>query len=474
MFETVRLRTAIALPRPAAAARPAIRSIENLVLALFWLLLFEGALRKWVAPEYSRYLFFVRDPFVLLLYWRALRTNALRGAGFFLTAGVAFAAISLLLAFVQSTGFQDARFFTVMIYGWRQYFLYLPLPFVMAAALNRDSLQRFIRHAFLAVILTAPLVFAQAHSPASSVLNRGISEDENLQFKSFGLTRDTIRPAGPFTTTVGIGNLVPSSLALLLAVWLTPAGRRRIGMPMLLITAAAVATCLALSGSRGAFVHCGIVILTALLAGVVSGQAAVRGRALLIPAVLVTAGVVLYPIVFPDALSALLSRVKAANVAESQFSSLGIFGRALYETVDFVRLLGHTPVTGYGLGLGGNGRSFLGEDGVDFMSDVYVESEWSRHIVDLGTLVGVLFILYRIAFSIDVFKQALRATRRSGDPMPLLLFGYVGIGLFYGQLTGHGTVGGFLWLYLGLCLASCRAAQRPAAGRPASRPGVPP
>ena len=78
--------------------------------------------------------------------------------------------------------------------------------------------------------------------------------------------------------------------------------------------------------------------------------------------------------------------------------------------------------------------------------------------MDLGTLVGVLFILYRIVFTITVFVNALQATRRSANPMPLLLFGYVGIGLFYGQLTGHGTVGGFLWLYLGLCMASCRVA----------------
>ena len=37
--------------------------------------------------------------------------------------------------------------------------------------------------------------------------------------------------------------------------------------------------------------------------------------------------------------------------------------------------------------------------------------------------------------------------------------GYVGIGLFYGQLTCHGTAGGFLWLYLGVRLATCHVAM---------------
>jgi hypothetical protein len=73
----------------------------------------------------------------------------------------------------------------------------------------------------------------------------------------------------------------------------------------------------------------------------------------------------------------------------------------------------------------------------------------------------VLFIIYRIAFTGWLLAQAFRATSRSDDPYPLVLFGYVGIGLFYLQLTGHGTVGGFLWLYLGLCMASCVIAMQP-------------
>jgi len=125
-------------------------------------------------------------------------------------------------------------------------------------------------------------------------------------------------------------------------------------------------------------------------------------------------------------------------------------------------ILGDAPLAGYGLGLGGNGRSFLGSD-TGLLPTIFAESDWTRHIVDLGPVVGVLFILYRIAVTFDVFRRSIIATRRAADPLPLLLFGYLGIGLFDGQLTGHGTVGGFLWLYLGLCLASCRIAlERPA------------
>lgn len=461
MYEVVRLRSTVvpAQPQADAGAVPATsRKIGTLVLAIFWLLLMEGALRKWVAPEYSRFLFFIRDPFVLLLYWKAWRMGAFRNADPFLSIGLMFAGVALLLSFAQSVTFGDTRILAVVVYGWRQYFLYLPLPFVMAATLNMDFLQRFARHTFVAAILMAPLVFLQFHSPPSAVVNRGISDDENLQFQSFAFTGGGVRPSGTFTSTVGVVHLIPSTLALLLGVWLTPKPRRKFSTAMLVVTAAGVATCLAMSGSRAAFIHVGLVVLSSMALGLVSRDFSIRTRALVIPLILLGLGIVLYPIVFPDALAAMLGRVAEAYSTESKGSSLGVFGRALWETLNFVGFLGDTPIQGYVFGIGGNGRTYLGTIDPELAGRVFAESDWSRHIVDFGPLFGILFIIYRIVFTLSVGIQALRATRLSASPFPLLLFGYMGIGLFYGQLTGHGTVGGFLWLYLGLCMTAIRSA----------------
>ncbi len=457
-FEPVRLRTVT--PRIATAAQPvaADRSIENLALLIFWLLLLEGALRKWVAPQYSQYLFFIRDPFVLLLYWRALRVNAFRNSGPLLQIGLLFAFAALLLVFVQSISFGNPRLFAVAIYGWRQYFLYLPLPFALAATLNGESLQRFARHAFVAVIVTVPLVIVQSVTSPSAVINRGTADEASLQFQSFAYTQGRIRPSGSFTTNVGVKELIVSTFALLLATWLMPAAARKVRLPWLQGATAATGACLAVSGSRAAFVHVALVLMAALLLGMTTPAAAMRRRALFIPLALAGTGAVLYPIVFPEALSLMLSRVaETSSVAGSAGSA--ILGRAFYESIDFIRFMSHTPLTGYGLGLGGNGRTWLGNSDPQLLALVAAESDWSRHIVDLGTVAGVLLIIFRIVCTAALFIGSLRATRASASPLPLLLFGYVGIGLFYGQLTGHGTVGGFLWLYIGLCMASCRLAQ---------------
>lgn len=458
--ELVRWRDSVPMSLAAGATtRPAARSasrvIENLVLVLFWLLIFEGSLRKWMLPEYSRWLFFVRDPFLLVLYWHALRVQALRNAGPLLWVGLGFAVVAFVAAFAQSISFNDPRMVPLLIYGWRQYFLYLPLPFVIAATFNRESLLRFARHAIVAVVLTAPLVFVQYTSPPSSVINRGSSDDVALQFKAFDLIGDHIRPAGFFTTNVGIKELLASTTALLFAVWLTPPTVRRMGRLWLPLGATAIAVTLALSGSRGAFLHVAIVVLAAMGVGIVTRSGSVRLRALTIPLLLCAAGAILYPIVFPDALATMLERVISANAYESSVSSLGTLGRIVADYTGFIDRIDGTPLLGWGLGLGGNGRIFLDGTTALPLDQIAAESEWTRHIVDLG-VVGVLFIVYRVAFFAVLLAMSVRATRASQSPFPLLLFGYVGVLLLGGQVTAHGTVGGFAWLFIGLCMAACR------------------
>jgi hypothetical protein len=343
----------------------------------------------------------------------------------------------------------------MLIYGWRQYFFYLPLPFIIAATFDRESLLRFGKHALVAVIFTAPLVLAQYASPASAVINRGSSDDVALQFKAFDLLGDRIRPSGLFTTNVGVKELVASSAALLFAAWLTAPAQRRMSHLWLLAGAAGIAACLAVSGSRAAFAHVALVVIAAMGVGVLTRNPQVRIRALTVPLALCALGAILYPIVFPDALQTMLERVVAANASESRNSPLGFLGRVLADYIGFIYQLGDTPVLGWGLGLGGNGRTFLGDTSALPLERIYAESEWTRHIVDLG-MVGVLLILYRIAAFLALLSASLRATRVSQSPFPLLLFGYAGYLLLGGQVTGQGTVGGFAWLFIGLCMAACR------------------
>src|SRR4249920_1474050 len=52
-----------------------IRNVRRLIWLYLWLLIFEGALRKWVLPQFSAPLLLIRDPVVLLIYLLALRAR---------------------------------------------------------------------------------------------------------------------------------------------------------------------------------------------------------------------------------------------------------------------------------------------------------------------------------------------------------------------------------------------------------------
>src|SRR5207253_2595617 len=106
----------------------------------FWLLLFEGALRKWALPELSAPLLVIRDPILLLIYYFSLRHGLLyRNLPLICIGTVAVAFIvagALQFAFIK-----DAHPL-VTLYGLRTNFFHLPLILIMAIALGEQDVQK--------------------------------------------------------------------------------------------------------------------------------------------------------------------------------------------------------------------------------------------------------------------------------------------------------------------------------------------
>jgi hypothetical protein len=337
--------------------------------------------------------------------------------------------------------------------------LYIPLAFVIATQFRQKDLYNLGRLSVIALILAAPLAVAQFSSSSTSAINVGNSEDQALQFTNLRSANDHIRPAGPFTSILGMVELTASTAAFALMCWILPRRERPLSRLLLLLAAAAVATSLAVSGSRTMFVHVGLVVLAGILSGFLMRRPERMARATAIPLLLAMAFGLLFPIVYPEAYSTITARWDEAYTTERAVGVNGVFGRFIVEILDFVRVVGQVPLTGYGLGLGGNAAMTLNATRVGSTPIPYVETDWSRHMVDLGSVLGILFIVYRVAFTIWLGVRAVRATRLTANPLPLLLFGYVGIVLLQAQISGNGVVNGFGWLYVGLCLAACRESE---------------
>jgi hypothetical protein len=440
-------------PRADATER-ARRRVVGLVMVFYLLLIFEGALRKWLLTSWGQPLFFIRDPCVLAIYWIAWRHGFYPRANALATAAIALGFLGLLLIVLQAGGVAAGidKWPLLAAYGWRNYFLYIPFPFVIGATLRRADLERIAKITFLLAIPIAVLVALQFRAPLDAPINVGFAASSAQQFHGLALDMNHTRPMGTFTSDVGQKEFVVTGLALLMALWVSPASRRYLKLWQMLIVSCALLTCLALSGSRGAMLASALVVIAAVAsAAVVRGQAR---RTLVVPTVLAVLAVALYPLLFPEGYSTFLNRWTEAQASETQVFAWGFFGRVFYAFYDFFHFLGSTPALGYGVGLAGNASLILGVSIPGFSG--WAESDWSRHIVDLGPFIGLIFIGYRVALVLQVARTCIRGARASGDQLPVILFASCAFELLTGQITGHGTVNGYAWLFTGLSLAAAR------------------
>lgn len=444
---------------PGGERERARKRVVALVLVIYLLAIFEGALRKYAFPQFGQYIFFIRDPFLVYTYVLATRFGFWPQGNKYFAISVFMCAFGVVLFAVQYAvgGFSEHRVL-LGIYGWRSYFLYVPLAFLVGAQFRAADLMRFARITLLLSVPIAVLVSLQFVSLPDAPINVGIAGEAELQFKGMHLSGFHIRPAGPFTSNAGQQQFVTTAWAILLAFLIVPKAQRKLGLVPLLVAAGAILTCVALGGSRGTLLQCMLIGLFAVSIGFVGRGLALKAKAIAFPALLAAAAVALYPIVFPDGFAAFAARWNAAEAAESRDFQGGVLGRGLFGFIDFFRLVEVAPALGYGLGFGGNASITLGAmvDGV--LPGKLVETDFARHMVDLGPALGVCFIVYRVALAVWLGRTVLAATRRVADPLPMMLFSYAFYVLLLGQITGNGSINVYGWLFTGLCIAATREA----------------
>lgn len=444
------------------------RRLVALVFVIYGLLIFEGAVRKWVLPEAGQVLFFIRVPFTLLLYWLAFYYRRWpRTTPPLLFAYVLMVAAALLVPLQLFVGGYSTRHIVLAGYGWIMYFFYIPLAFLIAEQVRREDLERVMRLTLWLAVVAAPLVLLQFFSPPDSIVNQGSGLEEETQFRNLGAALGRVRPTGFFTATRGQEQFVSVAAAFII-IALTQARHARAVSPRLLwASTIAVLAMLAVSGSRGMFASVAVVLAATAVAGVLARRQRIVLRAGVWPAALVIVGAILWPIVLPEGFEVFMTRWEDAWEAETRTSGFeyGIFSRVFHGSYAFLYHLPDTPIQGYVLGIGGNAARQL--DWVQFPPAYYAwslygqwaEDAWSRHIVDLGLVLGLLVIMGRVVLTIWIGIRAARATRRSGDVLSFVLFGLLFLPILYGQIQGQGTLNGYAWMFFGFCSAAVKTAE---------------
>jgi hypothetical protein len=453
------------------------RLLVRLVFLIYWLLIFEGALRKWGLPQLQDVFFFLRIPVTLLLYWVAFKYRCWPHTAWPLLLAYIFSAVAIVLVpFQIIAGGYGPPYLLLAGYGWINYFFYVPLAFLIAEQFRKEDLDLLTRHTLWLTIPAALLVIMQFSAPTTAVINLGSGLKESDQFQNLGAALGFVRPTGFFTSSAGQSQFIASAAALVLVGWLVPKRERPVGLVLLIAGTAAVLVLTAFSQSRGLFFQLGIVLLLGIAAGLLTGRRRIIVRVVLWPPVLLGAAIALWPLLFPKAYEVFLSRWIGAWGDETQIFQYGIFGRMFHSFYAFLDYLPSTPLIGYLLGFGGNASLRL--DWVRLPSAAYdwtgygiwgLEGGWAVHLIELGLLAGLAFIVFRIGLILWAGWNACKCTHYSGHPLPVLLFGYAGIILLNGQITTQGTINGYGWMFLGFCLSAIRTFGR-SSGQVACRP----
>ena len=370
------------------------------------LLVFEGALRKWVLPSMAEPLLIIRDPLVLGIYLLVIMENRFPRNGFIAFTG-ALAVSSVVFAFIS--GHANPW---VTLYGFRTNYLHIPFIWVMAEYLDRRDVRR-LGYAILAIAIPMTVVMVmQNRAGTDAWINRGVGGGEGGQIHG---AMGRIRPPGFFSFITGPMVFFPVATAFCLAFVIE---KKKIFATWFVIVAGlCIALALPISISRGVMIICGCVAAVFLACIAIKGAFTAAFARTLVACVLVLIVLRFMPIT-SEAWMVFMDRwdTAAAEVEGDAWGSLT--SRVVAGFVAPFAIAWDVPFFGRGIGLGSNFASKYLSGGMGFL---LAEDEWSRVMMELGPLLGFGFIGLRVGLWLHLLHLSWRALRQYGDFLPMLV-----------------------------------------------------
>jgi hypothetical protein len=402
-------------------------SLRNLLWLYLVLLLTEGALRKWILPQLDQPLLIIRDPLVVLIYWKAVQEGLSFRSAFFLPN--LFLAVATA---ITSTLFGIGSL-AITAYGLRTDYLQIPLIFLMPQILDRDDVIKMGRFILIFSIPMACIALLQFRSSPDSFINKG----------AFLTHFDTVRPSGTFSYISGLSTFFALTSAFLFFGYIESGTYK---LWIILLATFAVLAAAGCSGSRTCLSLIAMVAAVAVLCVVTTGKG---GVSLLVGAVVIGLAVLVLSntAVFQKGAAQMQARLQEASGAES--SQGGFLGRFLNTMFVPLAAIDRLPAFGYGLGIGTNAGQSMAKN-----PDLpWIEEEWDRLTFECGPFFGIFLCLFRASLMFTLLFRCIGAYRRN-NILPILLFAGTGILLLNGQWGVPATLG-FAIFGAGLMLSAC-------------------
>lgn len=426
------------------AYKPPMPLLKKLIWAYFLLLIFEGALRKWILPPLAAPLLLVRDPVAILIVWEAYRQgkwpekwSTVMGI---LTAGLVGICVAQVVV--------GNNPIIAALYGLRSYLLPFPVAFIIGEYLNEEDLRRFGVCTLWLLLLVTAIEIAQYIAPSNSFLNKGAYEGAE-QITYVG---QRVRASGTFSFVTGPMSFGPLAGAFIFYGFVKEKFAKK---ELLWAAAFALLLSVPIIGSRTLVFELMGIVACAAVAAFCGVSQLFKSLRIALPLLAVSFLVSLLPI-FSQASSNLRERFTLASHTQGSASNevegrtFGIIIAVVGDT-DFLS----NPI-GVGMGLGAAAISKLTRGAVYFTTG---ESEFSRLINELGPFPGIFFMTFRFLLGVMILSMAI-SRARAREPLALLLFPVTFSGLFLGVLE-QPTEQGFMVIALGFSLCALRSGVVP-------------
>lgn len=402
----------------------------------FFLLIFEGALRKWVLPGLATPLLIIRDPIALWILLTAYKYKLFPDV-----FQIKIVNVIAVIAILTALGMGHGNLY-VALYGARTMFLHFPMMFVMGKIFNRHDVESMGRMILWISIPMAILIGLQFYSPQSAWVNRGIGG--NMEGGGFSGSGEFFRPPGTFSFTTGLVQFFSMASVYVFYFFIRS---ERINKILLIGAAGALLIAIPMSISRSLFFN--VIIELMMMVMAVSNKSKHISKLFTLFGVGILALLILSQTeFFQVSTGAFTDRFETANDAEGGLENvfvdrfLGGMLKALSESTQ-------QSFFGYGIGMGTNvGAQLLyGNNNVFLIS----EEEWGRIIGEMGPILGLLLIIIRVQFAGSMALRSFRFMRKENF-LPWMLLGVSFLIFLQGQWAQPTSVG-FSTIMGGMMLA---------------------
>lgn len=412
-------------------------------IALF-LVVFEGAIRKWLVPGLSQFVYFGKDALILagLLKYSMVNTPQFKVQRidpllnfFCICSGV----VVLLQAGNDALGSP-----VIGVMGARNYLLYVPLLYLTQYLFDsQDELVDFLKIYLPISVPVCILSLLQHFSPPDSPLNVYVSSAETAQ----GFIGANVRATGTFSYIAGYAAYLQTMSALILPMLVIQ--HSKIWKFLFRLTLGSVLLGILFTGSRGP-----VVVLVLFLAGYFIFNRAFRAlglyRQFLVP---LAVGLIVVPLYFSESVGAFGDRFTANQ-------DIGMRILASFTTpIDYMM---HSGMYGYGAGATYQANDKIRDvfglpDGLKI--PVFYESEPERVMLELGPVGFFLWYLLRLRIVVLLWSTYRRLTLPLTKELALTAF-LIHILFVPGQVVFQITFTVYYWFLAGFILLLPRLEKR--------------